>query len=48
MQRPAAIDLNEGGYLFLATPDKEGILRKTTGLQQQLGADIGYFDPLSP
>jgi len=41
--RPA-IDLHEGGYLFLATPDKAGILRENHRLQQQLGADIGYLD----
>lgn len=41
--RPA-IDLNEGGYLFLATPDKEGILRDNHALQTRLGADIGYLD----
>lgn len=39
-----AIDLNEGGYLFLATPDKESILQENHALQTQLGADIGYLD----
>jgi FAD-dependent oxidoreductase domain-containing protein 1 len=39
-----AIDLNEGGYLFLATPDKSHILQENHKLQQELGADIGYFD----
>jgi len=42
--RPA-IDLHEGGYLFLATPDKLGILEENHRLQQELGADIGFFDP---
>ncbi|MES0883404.1 NAD(P)/FAD-dependent oxidoreductase [Roseibium sp. SCP14] len=41
--RPS-IDLHEGGYLFLATPDKSGILQENHQLQQRLGADIGYFD----
>jgi FAD-dependent oxidoreductase domain-containing protein 1 len=41
--RPS-IDLNEGGYLFLATPDKEGILRDNHALQTRLGAHIEYFD----
>ncbi|MEP3430619.1 MAG: FAD-binding oxidoreductase [Roseibium sp.] len=39
------IDLHEGGYLFLATPDKLPILEKNHKLQQQLGANIGFFDP---
>ena len=39
-----AIDLHEGGYLFLATPDKANILQENHILQQRLGADIGYFD----
>lgn len=43
-ERPA-IDLHEGGYLFLATPDKVGILEENHTLQQQLGADIGFYDP---
>lgn len=38
------IDLHEGGYLFLATPDKEPILSENHKLQQQLGADIGFYD----
>ncbi|GGB61008.1 FAD-dependent oxidoreductase [Roseibium aquae] len=40
-----AIDLHEGGYLFLATPDKEPILRENHALQTKLGADIGFYDP---
>jgi FAD-dependent oxidoreductase domain-containing protein 1 len=39
-----AIDLHEGGYLFLATPDKQHILQENHRMQQQLGADIGYYD----
>lgn len=39
-----AIDLHEGGYLFLATPDKLPILQENHKLQQKLGADIGYYD----
>jgi len=38
------IDLHEGGYLFLATPDKDAILRENHALQSQLGADIGFYD----
>ncbi|MTH97006.1 FAD-binding oxidoreductase [Roseibium sp. RKSG952] len=41
--RPA-IDLHEGGYLFLATPDKEAILRENHVLQETHGANIGLFD----
>ncbi len=41
--RPA-IDLHEGGYLFLATPDKVDILKENHALQQALGADIGYLE----
>lgn len=41
--RPA-IDLHEGGYLFLATPDKRDILAENHRLQQQLGADIAFLD----
>lgn len=39
-----AIDLNEGGYLFLATQNKADILEENHKLQQKLGADIGYYD----
>ncbi|MTI44711.1 glycine/D-amino acid oxidase-like deaminating enzyme [Roseibium hamelinense] len=38
------IDLHEGGYLFLATKDKHSILKENHELQQQLGANIAYFD----
>lgn len=38
------IDLHEGGYLFLATPDKESILRENHARQTRLGADIGFLD----
>lgn len=38
------IDLHEGGYLFLATPDKLSILKDNHALQQKLGADIGFFE----
>jgi FAD-dependent oxidoreductase domain-containing protein 1 len=41
--RPA-IDLNEGGYLFLATPDKQDILTENHALQTRLGADIAWLD----
>ncbi|WP_417688659.1 NAD(P)/FAD-dependent oxidoreductase [Roseibium sp.] len=38
------IDLHEGGYLFLATPDKLDILETNHTLQTGLGADIRLFD----
>lgn len=38
------IGLQEGGYLFLATPGKADILRGNHALQQELGADIALFD----
>ena len=38
------IDLKEGGYLFLATPDKVDILRQNHSLQSQLGANIALHD----
>ncbi|NVK34248.1 MAG: FAD-binding oxidoreductase [Rhodobacteraceae bacterium] len=38
------IDLHEGGYLFLATPDKRDILDENHYLQQSLGADIALLD----
>jgi len=38
------IDLHEGGYLFLATPDKAEILEENHALQQKLGADIVRYD----
>ncbi len=40
----AAIDLHEGGYLFLATPDKKAILEENHRLQTGLGADVGFLD----
>ncbi|GAA0786956.1 FAD-binding oxidoreductase [Roseibium denhamense] len=38
------IDLHEGGYLFLATPDKAAILKQNHLLQRRLGADIAHLD----
>lgn len=38
-----SIDLHEGGYLFLATPAGETILRENHALQTSLGADIRYL-----
>lgn len=38
------IGLKEGGYLFLATSEKAGILQENHSLQQRLGADIALFD----
>lgn len=42
-ERPA-IDLHEGGYLFLATADKRAILEENHALQTRLGADIALLD----
>ncbi len=39
------IGLNEGGYLFLATPAGAPILAGNHALQTELGADIVRFDP---
>ena len=33
----------EGGYLFLATKDREGILKRNTALQRELGASINLM-----
>ena len=38
-----SIDLHEGGYLFLATPAGESILRDNHALQTSLGAQIRYL-----
>jgi glycine/D-amino acid oxidase-like deaminating enzyme len=38
-----SIDLHEGGYLFLATPAGESILRENHALQTSLGAQIRYL-----
>ncbi|SDR25715.1 FAD-binding oxidoreductase [Pseudovibrio sp. Tun.PSC04-5.I4] len=39
------VDLVEGGYLFLATPDKRSILEENHALQQKMGADIAFMEP---
>lgn len=38
------IDLHEGGYLFLATPPGESVLRENHAMQTRLGADISLLD----
>ncbi|WP_305988562.1 FAD-binding oxidoreductase [Roseibium sp. MMSF_3544] len=38
------IGLKEGGYLFLARPDKAHVLEENHALQKSLGADIALFD----
>lgn len=43
-ERPA-IDLHEGGYLFLATADKRSILEENHALQTRMGADIAFLEP---
>ncbi len=42
--RPA-VDLHEGGYLFLATPSGRPILEENHALQTELGADILFLEP---
>lgn len=39
------IGLREGGYLFLATPEKREILEENHALQTRLGADILFLEP---
>ena len=39
-----AIDLHEGGYLYLASEAGQGVLAENYAVQQQEGADIGWFD----
>ncbi|WP_093809485.1 FAD-binding oxidoreductase [Stappia sp. ES.058] len=39
------IDLHEGGYLFLATPNKRAILEENHVLQTRMGADIAFLEP---
>ncbi|MBL0929965.1 MAG: FAD-binding oxidoreductase [Alphaproteobacteria bacterium] len=38
------IGLREGGYLFMATPSGEAVLRENHALQISLGADIAFYD----
>lgn len=42
---PAPIDLHEGGYLFLATPEGRAALAANHATQTQLGADIVWLEP---
>ncbi|MDX5595053.1 FAD-binding oxidoreductase [Pseudovibrio sp. SPO723] len=42
-ERPR-IDLNEGGYLFLATPEKREILERNHKTQIELEADIAFLE----
>lgn len=42
---PIALSLHEGGYLFLATPEKRGILARNHALQTAAGADIAWLEP---
>eukprot|EP01135_Chromosphaera_perkinsii_P005294 Nk52_evm2s335 gene=Nk52_evmTU2s335 len=41
---PVDISFRKSGYMFLATPDKESILRRNTELQSSLGADTRLLD----
>jgi glycine/D-amino acid oxidase-like deaminating enzyme len=42
-ERPS-VSLNEGGYLFLATPEGAPVLAENHALQVSLGADIAHLD----
>lgn len=39
------IDFCEGGYLYLATPAGQAVLRENHGLQRTLGADVALLEP---
>ena len=40
-----AIDLHEGGYLYVASPEGAPVLERNQGLQAREGADIALLDP---
>ena len=42
---PPDIGLHEGGYLYLATPAGEGVLRDNHALQRASGADVALLAP---
>ena len=42
---PPQIGLHEGGYLYLATPAGEGVLRANHALQRAAGADVALLAP---
>jgi FAD-dependent oxidoreductase domain-containing protein 1 len=44
-QAPPRIGLHEGGYLYLATPAGEGVLRANHRLQRAHGADVALLTP---
>ena len=44
-QPPPAIGLHEGGYLYLATPAGEGVLRANHAVQRAAGADVALLSP---
>lgn len=44
-QPAPAIGLHEGGYLYLATPAGEGVLRDNHALQRGAGADVALLTP---
>ena len=44
-QPAPAIGLHEGGYLYLATPAGEGVLRDNHALQRAAGADVALLTP---
>ena len=44
-EAPPAIGLHEGGYLYLATPAGEGVLRENHAVQRAAGADVALLAP---
>jgi len=40
-----AIDLHEGGYLYVASEEGSDVLRRNQALQQQEGADVALYSP---
>ena len=44
-EAPPAIGLHEGGYLYLATPAGEGVLRENHAVQRAADADVALLAP---
>ncbi len=42
---PPCVGLHEGGYLYLATPAGEGVLRDNHAVQRAAGADVALLTP---
>ena len=43
--RPVDIGMREGGYLYLATPEHEGVLRENHAIQRAEAADVALLNP---